>query len=123
MLFLDIRDSSGLLQAVSVPGDHPQAHALAERLRQEYVVRCQGTLRLRKDPNPKMATGAVLPPDPSAQGRPVRSGPQGCVLLAEGAAGAVELWQRRQAVRGQTWRRAGLPNACVLCGRPFTMHA
>ena len=57
MLFLDIRDASGILQAVSVPGEYPEAHAAAERLRQEYVVRVEGELRLRKDPNPKMATG------------------------------------------------------------------
>ena len=59
MLFLDIRDASGLLQAVSVPGEHSLAHARAERLRQEYVVRVEGQLRLRKDPNPKMPTGAL----------------------------------------------------------------
>lgn len=60
VLFLDIRDASGLLQAVSVPGEHLEAHARAERLRQEYVVRIDGELRLRKDPNPKMPTGAAI---------------------------------------------------------------
>ena len=60
MLFLDIRDASGLIQAVSVPGEHLEAHARAERLRQEYVVRIEGELRLRKDPNPKMPTGAAI---------------------------------------------------------------
>ena len=57
MLFLDLRDSSGVLQAVSVP-DGGEAHARAERLRQEWVVRVSGEMRLRKDPNPRMPTGA-----------------------------------------------------------------
>lgn len=30
-----------------------------ERARAEYVVRVAGTLRLRKDPNPQLPTGAV----------------------------------------------------------------
>lgn len=58
VLFLDIRDSSGVLQAVSLPnGRHPAAHEAAERVRQEYVVRAEGQLRRRKDSNPNLATG------------------------------------------------------------------
>ena len=60
VLFLDLRDSSGVLQAVSAPkeGGGGGAHGRAERLRQEWVVRVSGELRLRKDPNPRMPTGA-----------------------------------------------------------------
>ena len=58
MLFLDLRDSSGVLQAVSAPEASGEAHGRAERLRQEWVVRVSGELRLRKDPNPRMPTGA-----------------------------------------------------------------
>ena len=57
MLFLDVRDSTGVLQAVSAP-EAGDAHALAERARLEFVVRLSGELRLRKDPNPRMPTGA-----------------------------------------------------------------
>jgi aspartyl-tRNA synthetase len=57
VLFLDLRDSTGVLQAVSAPEDG-ETHMRAERLRQEWVVRVSGELRLRKDPNPRMPTGA-----------------------------------------------------------------
>ena len=56
VLFLDVRDSTGVLQAVSAP-EAGEAHALAERARLEFVVRLSGELRLRKDPNPRMPTG------------------------------------------------------------------
>jgi aspartyl-tRNA synthetase len=60
--FVDVRDATGLLQIVSPDeaGDAPAAAAAAlERLRAEFVVQVTGTLRLRKDPNPKMPTGGV----------------------------------------------------------------
>ena len=56
MLFLDVRDSTGILQAVSAP-EAGKAHARAERVRLEFVVKLSGELRLRKDPNPRMPTG------------------------------------------------------------------
>lgn len=59
VLFIDIRDHTGLLQIVSEPQTNPEANATAERLRNEYVVSVCGVLRIRKDPNPKMATGDV----------------------------------------------------------------
>jgi len=59
LLFLDIRDHTGIMQVVSQPGDHPEPHAVAERLRNEYVVCVKGEVRLRKDPNPTLPTGAV----------------------------------------------------------------
>lgn len=56
--FVDVRDSSGLLQVVSPDGDDDRAAALG-RLRSEWVVRVTGTLRPRKDPNPALPTGDV----------------------------------------------------------------
>lgn len=57
MLFFDVRDASGLIQATVVPGQQPEAAAVAERLRQEYVVAVTGVIRRRQVPNPNMPTG------------------------------------------------------------------
>ncbi|CAD7695632.1 unnamed protein product [Ostreobium quekettii] len=58
IVFLDIRDQSGLLQVVSEPGP-VDTSTIASRLRKEYVVCVLGTVRVRKDPNPLLATGKV----------------------------------------------------------------
>ena len=62
--FVDVRDGTGLLQVVSADegqgGDSAAAAAASlERLRAEFVVQVTGTLRRRKDPNPKLPTGEV----------------------------------------------------------------
>ncbi|GBF87954.1 aspartyl-tRNA synthetase [Raphidocelis subcapitata] len=59
LCFLDVRDHTGLLQVVAEPQTHPEAARIAARLRPEYVVAISGTLRVRKDPNPKLPTGGV----------------------------------------------------------------
>ncbi|KAI8466369.1 MAG: aspartyl-tRNA synthetase [Monoraphidium minutum] len=59
LCFLDVRDHTGLLQVVGEPQTHPEASRAAARLRPEYVVAITGTLRARKDPNPKLPTGGV----------------------------------------------------------------
>jgi hypothetical protein len=46
-----------VLQVVFEPQTQPEASKLGARLRSEWVVCVRGQLRLRKDPNPKMATG------------------------------------------------------------------
>jgi aspartyl-tRNA synthetase len=56
--FVDVRDSTGILQIVSPDGNEGVAAALG-RLRAEYVVRVGGTLRARRDPNPGLPTGEV----------------------------------------------------------------
>uniref|UniRef100_A0A383VTJ8 Aminoacyl-transfer RNA synthetases class-II family profile domain-containing protein n=1 Tax=Tetradesmus obliquus TaxID=3088 RepID=A0A383VTJ8_TETOB len=56
---MDVRDHTGLLQVVFEPQTQPEASKLGARLRSEWVVCVKGQLRLRKDPNPKMPTGAV----------------------------------------------------------------
>lgn len=60
VLFFDVRDSSGLVQATVAAGAEPAAAAAAERLRIEYVVAVSGVLRRRQDPNPAIHTGASL---------------------------------------------------------------
>ena len=51
------KERSLLWQIVSEPEEHPSAADACQRLRNEYVVRIDGTVRLRKDPNPRMPTG------------------------------------------------------------------
>jgi aspartyl-tRNA synthetase len=57
LIFIDLRDREGVVQLVA----HPQspAYAVAERVRSEWVVRAKGLVRLRPEPNPRLATGAV----------------------------------------------------------------
>ena len=59
LLFIDLRDHYGLTQCVADP-DSP-AFAAAERLRAEWVVRIDGTVRRRPEgtENPDLPTGAV----------------------------------------------------------------
>lgn len=56
-MFCDIRDSTGLIQVVSEPS--LPAHPYMEKIRSEYVVRIEGNIRARKDPNKKIPTGMV----------------------------------------------------------------
>jgi aspartyl-tRNA synthetase len=61
LIFLDVRDRSGITQIVLDKELAPEAHARAEAARPEYVVACTGTVR-RRDPalvNPNMATGDI----------------------------------------------------------------
>ncbi|KAH7623668.1 putative Aspartate--tRNA(Asp/Asn) ligase [Nannochloris sp. 'desiccata'] len=59
ILFLDIRDHTGIIQVVLDPATAPEIAAIAEKLRSEWVVAITGKVNLRKDPNPRMPTGAV----------------------------------------------------------------
>ena len=57
--FIDLRDREGAVQVVFHPEDAPQAHAAAQELRGEWVVRVVGSVRERPDGmvNPNLATG------------------------------------------------------------------
>lgn len=59
LVFLDLRDREGVVQVVCTP-QHP-AHAAAQQVRPEYVVRVQGQVVLRPahTVNPKIPTGEV----------------------------------------------------------------
>ncbi len=61
LIFLDLRDRSGIAQVVLDRDLTPEGHAKAEHVRPEYVVAAIGTVRLRGEGavNPKMATGEV----------------------------------------------------------------
>lgn len=55
LVFIDLRDCSGIVQVVF-------DEALIDQIkdvRNEYILHVSGTVRLRKDPNPKMETGEI----------------------------------------------------------------
>ncbi|HEV7677359.1 MAG TPA: aspartate--tRNA ligase [Candidatus Dormibacteraeota bacterium] len=61
LVFVDLRDRSGVLQCVFNPQTAPGAHAAVEKVRLEWVLRIEGELRPR-DPqnvNPRLGTGEV----------------------------------------------------------------
>ncbi len=60
LIFIDLRDHTGLVQLVISP-EQAEAFALAESLRDEFVIRVRGAVKEREDglKNPNLATGAV----------------------------------------------------------------
>lgn len=60
VIFVDLRDREGLLQVVFDP-DRPQVFALAEQIRNEYVLRIKGRVRLRPQgtENTELPTGEL----------------------------------------------------------------
>ena len=61
LIFIDLRDRTGIVQLVFHPETAPDAHALAERLRPEHVVSAAGTIVRREEGNvnPKLETGEI----------------------------------------------------------------
>src|SRR5258708_39481770 len=59
LLFLDVRDRSGIVQVVFNKEAQPEAHAKAEQARSEFVVAVEGKITLRGKPNPGLPTGEV----------------------------------------------------------------
>ncbi len=61
LIFLDLRDHSGILQVVINPQTAPEAAAAAHAVRLEYVLRVRGELRVRAPANlnPRRDTGEV----------------------------------------------------------------
>ncbi|WP_287153545.1 aspartate--tRNA ligase [Candidatus Solincola tengchongensis] len=61
VIFLDLRDISGLVQVVCNPEVSPEAHAAARQVRSEYVLSCRGVVRARPEDsvNPRLPTGEV----------------------------------------------------------------
>jgi aspartyl-tRNA synthetase len=61
LIFIDVRDRSGILQLVFHPDTAPQAHAEAHKLRSEDVITASGNIA-RRDPqnvNPNLSTGEI----------------------------------------------------------------
>ncbi len=61
VIFIDLRDKSGIIQLVCDPADSPEAHKIAERVRDEYVLIAKGKVRLRGEglENPRLKTGKI----------------------------------------------------------------
>ena len=61
LIFLDLRDRSGICQVVLDKEITPEGHAKGEQIRPEYVVAAIGKVRLRDADaiNPKMVTGEI----------------------------------------------------------------
>jgi aspartyl-tRNA synthetase len=61
VIFIDLRDRSGVIQVVSDPERTPASYPQADPLRNEYVVKIQGRVSQRPEDslNPKLPTGEV----------------------------------------------------------------
>ncbi|MDX3959510.1 aspartate--tRNA ligase [Aliarcobacter skirrowii] len=61
IIFIDLRDKSGLVQLVADPQDCKDALAIAETVRDEYVLIATGTVRARGEglENPNLETGKI----------------------------------------------------------------
>lgn len=61
IIFIDLRDKSGLVQLVADPSDSKDALAIAETVRDEFVLIATGLVRARGEglENPNLATGKI----------------------------------------------------------------
>src|SRR5437016_4069258 len=59
LLFLDVRDRTGIVQAVFNKETQPAAHAKAEQVRSEFVVAVEGKVVKRQKANPELASGEI----------------------------------------------------------------
>lgn len=61
LIFIDLRDRDGLVQVVVRPDEHPDAYAVANQARGEFVLQVSGQVVPRSEPtrNPHIATGDV----------------------------------------------------------------
>ncbi len=61
VIFIDLRDKSGIVQVVADPADSVKAHKVAEEIKDEYVLKVKGLVRFRGEglENPKLKTGKI----------------------------------------------------------------
>ena len=61
VIFIDLRDKSGVVQLVCDPDDNKDAHNIAQRVRDEFVLRVKGKIRARGEglENLKIKTGKI----------------------------------------------------------------
>ena len=61
IIFIDLRDKSGILQLVADPKDSQEALSIAETIRDEFVLIVSGTIRARGEglENPNLKTGKI----------------------------------------------------------------
>lgn len=61
VIFIDLRDKTGLIQLVFDPQDSKESHEIASKVRDEYVLRAFGKVRPRGEglSNPRLKTGEI----------------------------------------------------------------
>lgn len=61
IIFIDLRDKSGIVQLVCDPTDNVEAHKVADGVRDEFVLIAKGVVRHRGEGlvNPRLKTGAI----------------------------------------------------------------
>jgi len=61
IIFIDLRDRTGIVQIVSDPVNFKETHNLLEQVKNEYVLKVSGTVRLRSDEsiNSNISTGKI----------------------------------------------------------------
>jgi aspartyl-tRNA synthetase len=61
IIFIDLRDKTGLIQLTCDPEDSKEAHEIADKVRDEYVLIAKGKVRHRGEGlvNPRLKTGAI----------------------------------------------------------------
>ena len=61
VIFIDLRDKTGLIQLVCDPADSEEAHRIAYKVRDEFVLKAKGKVRLRGEglENPNLKTGKI----------------------------------------------------------------
>jgi aspartyl-tRNA synthetase len=59
LIFIDLRDRTGIVQIVFNKELHPEAHEKAEALRSEFVVAVEGQVLRRQKANPEIPSGEV----------------------------------------------------------------
>ncbi|ASM40516.1 aspartate--tRNA ligase [Campylobacter sp. RM12327] len=61
VIFIDLRDRSGLLQLVCDPADSKESYEIANSVRNEFVLKAKGKVRARGEglANPKLKTGEI----------------------------------------------------------------
>jgi aspartyl-tRNA synthetase len=61
IIFIDLRDKTGLIQLTCDPEDSAEAHKIADSVRDEYVLVAKGKVRLRGEglTNPRLKTGSI----------------------------------------------------------------
>lgn len=61
VIFIDLRDRSGIIQLVCDPADSEKSHEIGAKVRDEYVLKATGKIRARGEglTNPKLKTGEI----------------------------------------------------------------
>ncbi|KAJ0979485.1 hypothetical protein J5N97_014959 [Dioscorea zingiberensis] len=61
LTFINLRDRSGIVQITTIPDEFPEAYSVANKVRVEYVIAVEGTVRSRpsESVNKNMKTGSI----------------------------------------------------------------